>query len=104
MSISNEVAERDKLLDLASETITKLNKRVDEIGEKIHNNDNSSNNQSLKQLYDNYCKRGDCKDIDHVNNLLKYLEDSLKATKNEEVKSKIRNAIQQVKSTLDIKY
>jgi hypothetical protein len=80
MSISNEVAERDKLLDLASETISKLNKRVDEIGEKIHNNDNSSNNQSLKQLYDNYCKRGDCKDI------------------------KIRNAIQQVKSTLDIKY
>ena len=41
MSISNEVAERDKLLDLASETISKLNKRVDEIGEKIHNNENT---------------------------------------------------------------
>ena len=39
MSISNEVAERDKLLDLASETISKLNEKVDEIGEKIHNND-----------------------------------------------------------------
>ena len=103
MSISNEVAERDKLLDLASETITKLNERVDDIGEKIHNN-NSSSNQSLKQLYDNYCKRGDCKDIDQVNSLLKYLEDSLQSTNNEEVKSKIRNTIQQVKSTLDIKY
>ena len=54
MSISNEVAERDKLLDLASETISKLNEKVDEIGEKIHNNDNSSNNQSLRQLYDNF--------------------------------------------------
>lgn len=103
MSISNEVAERDKLLDLASETITKLNERVDDIGEKIHNN-NSSSNHSLKELYDNYCKRGDCKDIDQVNSLLKYLEDSLQSTNNEEVKSKIRNAIQQVKSTLEIKY
>lgn len=106
MSIANETAEKDKLIKLASETILKLNENVEEVGEKLRNNtkNKSLNNSSLNKLYDNYCKRGDCKDIDDVNNLLQYLEDSLSATKDEDVKSKIKNAISQVKSTLEIKY
>lgn len=106
MSIANETAEKDKLIKLASETISKLNENVEEVGEKLRNNtrNKSLNNSSLNELYNNYCKRGDCKDIDDVNNLLQYLEDSLSATKDEDVKSKIKNAISQVKSTLEIKY
>jgi hypothetical protein len=106
MSIANETAEKDKLIKLASETISKLNENVEEVGEKLRNNtkNKSLNNSSLNKLYDNYCKRGDCKDIDDVNNLLQYLEDSLKATNDDDVKNKIKNAISQVKATLEIKY
>jgi hypothetical protein len=106
MSIANETAEKDKLINLASETISKLNENVEEIGEKLRKNTGNKalNNNSLNELYNNYCKKGDCKDIDDVNNLLQYLEDSLSATNDNDVKSKIKNAISQVKSTLEIKY
>jgi hypothetical protein len=106
MSIANETAEKDKLIKLASETISKLNENVEEVGEKLRNNtrNKSLNNSYLNELYNNYCKRGDCKDIDDVNNLLRYLEDSLSSTKDEDVKSKIKNAISQVKETVQIKY
>ena len=106
MSIANETAEKDKLIRLASETISKLNENVEEIGEKIRKNTTNKalNKSSLNELYDNYCKRGDCKDIDDVNNLLQYLEDSLSSTNDENVKDKIKNAIRQVKETLQIKY
>jgi len=106
MSIANETAEKDKLINLASETISKLNENVEEIGEKLRRNTGNKalNNNSLNELYNNYCKKGDCKDIDDVNNLLQYLEDSLSATNDNDVKSKIKNAISQVKSTLEIKY
>ena len=103
---ANETAEKDKLIRLASETISKLNQNVEEIGEKIRKNTTNKalNKSSLNELYDNYCKRGDCKDIDDVNNLLQYLEDSLSSTNDENVKDKIKNAIRQVKETLQIKY
>jgi archaellum component FlaC len=106
MSIANETAEKDKLIRLASETISKLNENVEEIGEKIRKNTTNKalNKSSLNELYDNYCKRGDCKDIDDVNNLLQYLEDSLSSTNDQNVKDKIKNAIKQVKETLQIKY
>ena len=106
MSIANETAEKDKLLKLASETIEKLNQNVEDIGEKIRKNttNNSLNKDSLNEIYENYCKRGNCKDIDDVNNLLQYLEDSIKATSDKDVKNKIRHATTQVKDTLDIKY
>ena len=65
---------------------------------------NFSPSKFLDELYNNYCKRGDCKDIDDVNHLLQYLEDSLSATKDDNVKSKIKNAISQVKDTVHIKY
>ena len=106
MSIAKETAEKDELIKLASETILKLNESVENIGEKIRNNNTNKalNKNSLNKLYNNYCKRGNCKDIDDVNNLLKYLEDSLSATKDNNVKSKIKNAITQVKDTLQIKY
>ena len=106
MSIANETAEKDKLIKLASETISKLNENVEEVGEKLRNNtrNKSLNNSSLNELYNNYCKRCDCKDIDDVNNLLQYLEDSRSATKDEDVKNKIKNAISQVKETVQIKY
>jgi hypothetical protein len=73
MSIANETAEKDKLIKLASETISKLNENVEEVGEKIRKNTRNKalNKSSLNELYNNYCKRGDCKDIDDVNNLLR---------------------------------
>ena len=106
MSIAEETAEKDKLMKLASETILKLNENVEEIGEKLRNNtkNKSLNKSSLNDLYNNYCKRGNCKDIDDVNNLLQYLEDSLSTTNDKNVKNKIKNAIRKVKDTLQIKY
>lgn len=106
MSIATETAEKDKLLQLAAETINKLNKNVRDVGEKIKENPTNKalNKHSLNELYDNYCKRGNCKDIDDINNLLQYLEDSLTATKDPNVKNKIQNSIRQVKETLQIKY
>ena len=64
---------------------------------------NSRNKQSIK-LYHNFCKRGDCREIDYVNSLIKYLEDSLSVTSDENIKIKIRNAIKQIKDSVGIKY
>ena len=105
MSIAKETADRDKLLDLAAETIQKLNRNVEDIGENIKNSRNPSlKKHSLLTLYEDFCKKGDCKDIDNMNSLLQYLEESYETAKNKEVKNRIRNAIYQVKETLNIKY
>lgn len=106
MSIAQETAEKDQLIKLASETIEKINQNVEAIGEKIKKNTTNKAliSSSLNELYNNYCKKGNCKDIDDVNNLIQYLEDSLTATNDTDVKNKIKNAISQVKATLEIKY
>jgi hypothetical protein len=103
MSISNDILERDELLKTIDEAVKKLNKDVEDIGEKIKTSDNV-HMKKLQKNYEEYCKTGDCEDIDHINNLLQYLENSYDTAKTSNVKDKIKVAMSQVKNMLDIKY
>ena len=105
MSIAKETAERDELLKLAANTIQKINKKVEDVGKNMNNSTNPFlHRESLKKLYENFCSKGDCSDIDNVNNLIQYLEDSYNTTNDPNVKQRIKIALNQVKQTLNIKY
>ena len=99
----SEIPNLDKILKIAQDGINNLEETVSSIGEKLVDNPNSRNKHSIK-LYHNFCKRGDCPEIDYVNSLIKYLEDSLSVTNDENIKIKIRNAIKQIKDSVGIKY
>jgi hypothetical protein len=88
------LAERDALLQQLNIAMNKVCDEVDNIKEKA----SSSRNSYMKHLLEEI---GD--EEKEVNNIVTYLEESLKSTDNEQIKKKIRLAIKQVKSTINKK-
>lgn len=89
-----DLADRDALLQQLNIAMNKVCDEVDNIKEKASSSSNPYMKHYLKETKDE--KR-------EVNNIIGYLEESLKSTDNDLIKKKIRLAIKQVKSTINKK-